>query len=214
MGRPRRIEYPGAVHHVVSRSNAGEEIFRHDRDAAVFCATLARAIRDHRWRCHAYCVMPTHYHLLLETPQATLSTGMHRLNASYARLFNAAAERRGHVFQKRFHSELIARDEHLMEALRYIVLNPVRARLVDDPAAWTWSSYRSTAGLEPAPRWVTTEDALRLFGPRPEDARLAYRVFVREGDRTPRVRETQAEMARRLGVSQATVSRMLRERRE
>jgi putative transposase len=214
MGRPHRIEHASAVHHVVSRSNAGEEIFRHDRDASVFFATLARAIVDHGWRCDAYCLMPTHYHLLLQTPRPTLSTGMHWLNASYARLFNAASGRRGHVFQKRFHSELVSDDVHLAEALRYIALNPVRAGLVDGPGDWAWSSYRATAGLEGGPAWLSWKPSLRLFASETGEARSAYQRFVREGRQTPRSRETQVEMARRLGVSQATVSRMLRKQRE
>jgi putative transposase len=214
MGRGRRIEQAGAIHHVVSRSNAGEEIFRHDRDAAVFYATLHAAVTHHEWVCRAYCLMPTHYHLLLETPKPTLSAGMHRVNAAYARLFNAASERRGHVFQKRFHSQVLATDAHLLETMRYIALNPVRAGLVQDPAEWRWSSHRSAAGLEPPQPWLAWRPSLLLFGAQIDEARSAYVQFVREGDRPPRPRETQAEMARRLGVSQATVSRMLRRHRE
>jgi REP element-mobilizing transposase RayT len=214
MGRPHRIDQAGAIHHVTARSNSGADIFRTDTDASVFLALFARAVADQGWRCTAYCLMPSHYHVLLETPRPTLSTGMHWLNATYARLFNSAHDRRGHVFQKRFHSEIVSRDAHLLEAMRYIPLNPVRAGLVEEPERWTWSSYRATAGLCRSPMWFASDRALGAFGANILTARSAYRAFVREGDRSPRTRETQTEMARRLGVSQATISRMLRRRDE
>lgn len=208
------MDHADAIHHVTARSNSGADIFRTDRDAAVFLSVFGLAVADQGWLCSAYCLMPTHYHLLLETPQPTLSVGMHWLNATYARLFNAAHDRRGHVFQKRFHSEVVSRDSHLLEAIRYILLNPVRAGLVDEPEGWAWSSYRPTAGLSRAPTWLASERALGPFGADIVRARASYRTFVAEGERGRRTRETQAEMARRLGVSQATISRMLRRRDE
>jgi putative transposase len=214
VGRPHRIDHAGAIHHVTARSNSGTDIFRSDRDASVFLAVFARAVADQGWLCTAYCLMPTHYHVLLETPRPTLSAGMHWLNATYARLFNVAHDRRGHVFQKRFHSEIVSRDAHLLEAMRYIALNPVRAGLVDEPERWRWSNYRATAGLARPPKWFASERALSVFGADSIAARAAYRTFVAHGERTPRTRETQAEMARRLGVSQATISRMLRQKDE
>ena len=102
----------------------------------MFLATLGTVVNDHSWSCFAYCLMPNHYHLLIETPEPNLSSGMHALNATYARMFNAAHDRVGHVFQQRFHSEVINREAHLLEAMRYVVLNPVRAGLAAQPAAW------------------------------------------------------------------------------
>jgi putative transposase len=195
---------------VTARSNSGADIFHTHRDASVFLAVFARVVADQGWLCTAYCLMPTHYHVLLETPRPTLSTGMHWLNATYARFFNAAHDQRGHVFQKRFHSEVVSRDRHLLEAMRYIALNPVRGGLVGEPDHWMWSSYRAMAGLSRPPAWFASERGLGVFGADVTRARAAYRTFVGQGERAPRARETQVEMARRLGVSQATVSRMLR----
>ena len=208
MGRRPRIDHPGAFHHVTARGNAKADIFLTSRDAEVFLATFGDVVRDRRWSCFAYCLMPNHYHLLIETHEANLSVGMHALNAAYARMFNVAHDRVGHVFQQRFHAEAIGRDEHMLEALRYIVLNPVRAGLSETPDVWRWSSHGAMTGACPAPRWLARDRALQQFGP---GGVAAYRRFVAEGgaDERPR-RETQAEMAKRLGVSQATVSRLLR----
>jgi REP-associated tyrosine transposase len=208
MGRRPRTDHPGALHHVTARGNAKADIFRTSRDAEVFLATLGNVVRDRRWSCYAYCLMPTHYHLLIETHEASLSAGMHSLNATYARLFNTAHDRVGHVFQKRFHAEPIDTDAHLLETMRYIALNPVRAGLVENVSAWRWSSYPGTAGDCTPARWLARTRALGHFGAGGADA---YRRFIADGGTGERRRrETQAEMAKRLGVSQATVSRLLR----
>jgi putative transposase len=234
MPRRPRIQYSGAIHHVIARGNSGSDIFHTRRDASVFLATLGGAVTASRWRCLAYCLMPTHYHVLVETPDPNLSEGMHFLNTKYAAGFNAAHEHVGHVFQKRFHSELVTREEHLLETLRYVVLNPVRAGLVERPETWEWSSYRATAGISPAHNWLVPARAWALFAPDPPAARREYREFVMGGiaerpagrptlDQLVTGRSasqivvardsygyTQGEIAAHLGVSQPTVSRIVR----
>jgi hypothetical protein len=125
--------------------------------------------------------MPNHYHLLVATPEPTLSRGMHSLNATYARMFNSAHGRVGHVFQARFHAETVAHDGHLLEALRYVALNPVRAGLVSAPERWQWSSYRATAGLCSYPAWLACDATLRLFAADTARAQVGYRRFVAAG---------------------------------
>jgi REP element-mobilizing transposase RayT len=157
MARPLRIEYPGAVYHVTSRGNARQDIAADDRDRSQFLATLAHVVDRYGWLCHAYCLMGNHYHLLLETPQPNLSLGMRQLNGRYTQTYNQRHGRVGHLFQGRFAAILVEKETHLLELCRYVVLNPVRAKLVPHPRLWMWSSYRATAGEVQAPQWLTTE---------------------------------------------------------
>jgi REP element-mobilizing transposase RayT len=157
------MQIAGGVYHVTSRGNRGEPIYRVRRDAETFLDMLGVVVMVERWRCHAYCLMPNHYHLLVETPLANLSSGMHRLNRRYARWFNLQRDYRGHLFERRYHAALIETDRHLLESLRYIALNPVRAGLCLHPAQWEWSSYRCLV-TEAEAAIVETERTLGLFG--------------------------------------------------
>lgn len=175
MARPLRIEFPGAVYHVTSRGNARGPIFLGDPDRHVFLNTLGDVVEQHGWLCHAYCLMTNHYHLLLETLEANLSRGMRELNGVYAQRFNHRHSRVGHVFQGRFKGILVERESHLLELARYLVLNPVRAGMVD-AAEDRWSSLRATLGLARAPGWLTVATLVASFA-----SRSRYRDFVREG---------------------------------
>ena len=123
--------------------------------------------------------MPNHYHLLVELADGSLSEGMRRLNTMYAQWFNRKYGLIGHVFQDRFFSEWLDGEYHVLELTRYIVLNPCRAGLSPDAAAWRWSSYRAAVGLAAAPRFLTIEWLLALFGSDPARAATAYAGFVR-----------------------------------
>ncbi len=133
MARPLRIEYPGALYHITARGNAREPIFKDDTDRRAFLEILGNVIERHQWRCHAYCLMGNHYHLLIETPKANLSPGMRQLNGIYTQAFNRRHARVGHVLQGRFKAILVDKDSYLLELCRYIVLNPVRANMVKLP---------------------------------------------------------------------------------
>jgi hypothetical protein len=122
--------------------------------------------------------MTNHYHLIVQTTEPNLSQAMHHLNGSYARWFNRRNGHRGHVFERRFHAAAIESDWHLLEACRYVVLNPVRAGLARAPAEWAWSSYRATVGLASPATGLALDDLLRLFGKHRLKARDAYRTFV------------------------------------
>jgi putative transposase len=234
MARMPRVQYSGAIHHVTARGASRGTIFRTDRDYSVFLATLAGAVGSTGWECLAYCLMPNHYHLLLETPETNLSEGMYQLNSTYARRFNWEHDHTGHVFQSRFHATLVTGEAHLFEALRYVVLNPVRGAIVDRPDDWRWSSYRATVGLKPSPGWLQSARVLALFAAEAVTAQWEYRTFVHDGIGVPpsgappldqlvtsvspaqivaASRDhgyTQATIARHLGVSQATISRIVR----
>jgi len=177
MVRPLRLEHPGALWHVTSRGNEKQAIFVDEEDRQFFLRVLGRVARTRAWRIHAYVLMGNHYHLLLETPEPTLSVGMRDLNGFYTQVFNRRHERVGHLLQGRFKSILVERESHLLELVRYIVLNPVRARLVERAGDWPWSNYRSTAGLSAAPRWLDVSWTISQFGGG-EGARKAYSQFV------------------------------------
>ena len=180
MARPLRLEHVGALWHVTCRGNEKGTIFHDDRDRDLFLSVLSEAVQLFAWRLHAYVLMGNHYHLLLETPEANLSRGMHRVNAVYSQAFNRRHERVGHLLQGRFKAILVEKERHLLELVRYVVLNPVRAGLARDPADWPWSNYLATAGLREAPEWLETEWTIDQFG-RGANARSAYREFVAAG---------------------------------
>jgi putative transposase len=184
MARPLRIEYAGALYHVTSRGDGREAIYIHDQDRQAWLELLGQVCGRFNWLIYAYCQMGNHYHLLVETPDGNLSNGMRQLNGVYTQRFNRAHNRVGHVFQGRYKAILVQKEAYLLELSRYVVRNPVRARMVREVHNWAWSSYRATAGMTRAPDWLETDWILAAFAERLQDARSAYRRFVAEaGDR-------------------------------
>lgn len=167
------------VYHVTARSIRGHVLFESDADFLFFLLLLTRVAALYRWECIAYCLMSTHYHLLIRVPEGTLSAGFHRLNSTYAHWFNEVHGYHGHVFEARFYSGPIEADGHLLESIRYIVLNPVRAGLCAQPGQWRWSSHRALCGHAPCPRFLTVS-WLELFAPDRRRARDIYVAFVHE----------------------------------
>jgi REP element-mobilizing transposase RayT len=179
MARPLRLEFAGALYHLTSRGNARADIFADDGDRRLFLELLGKEISQLGWRCYAYCLMGNHYHLLIETPEPNLVAGMRRLNGVYTQSFNRRHGRVGHVFQGRYKCIVVDKDSYGLELSRYIVLNPVRARMVKRPENWPWSSYRATVGEVTVPGWLDTDWVLgQLGGGRP---RVAYARFVEQG---------------------------------
>ena len=183
MARPLRIEFPGAVYHITSRGNDRKEIFGDDLDREAFLEILYRVSVRYHWLCHAYCLMDNHYHLLIETPDGNLSIGMRQLNGVYTQLFNKGHGRVGHLFQGRFQGIVVQKDSHLLEASRYIVLNPIRAKLVKNPYQWIWSSYSATTGQRSPPPCLTVDWILGQLASERKTAEEIYRKFVRAGMR-------------------------------
>jgi putative transposase len=182
MSRPLRIEYPGAVYHVTSRGDARRPIYADDKDRLLFLDVLTSIVSRFHWLCHAYCLMNNHYHLVVETPEGNLSRGMRQLNGVYTQRFNRRHRRPGHVFQGRYKAIVVEKESYLLELCRYVVLNPVRARAVDAPDAFMWSSYRATAGLTDIPDCLTADWILAHFGKKRKTAQKHYREFVRAGE--------------------------------
>jgi len=181
MTRPLRIEFPGALYHVTSRGNARRKIFLDDEDRQAFLATMAWVVERFGWICHAYCLMDNHFHLLIETPDPNLSRGMRQLNGVYTQGFNRRHRKVGHLFQGRFKAILVERDSYLLELARYVVLNPVRARMVKVAQDYSWSSYRPTMGLDPVPTCLSIEWLLSQFAKTKPVARQRYAAFVQAG---------------------------------
>lgn len=177
MARPLRLDFEGALWHVTARGNERKPIVRDDVDRETFVRILASVVSRFDWILHGWVLMSNHYHLLVETPQPTLSRGMRHLGGVYSQAFNRRWKRAGHLFQGRFFSLHVERDSHLLELVRYTVLNPVRAGLVSHPAKWKWSSYRATAGLQKAPPWLETRWTLEQFKGRVREEK-AFELFT------------------------------------
>ncbi|MGC8492558.1 MAG: REP-associated tyrosine transposase [Syntrophobacteraceae bacterium] len=181
MARPLRIEYPGAIYHVTARGKARMPIFEDDRDRTNFLKLIEEAMERFKWHCYAYCLMTKHYHLLVETIQGNLSPGMRHINGVYTQRFNRTHSRVGHLFQGRFKSVVVDRDAYLLELCRYVVLNPVRAGMVECPEEYVWSSYRATAGLSGRPDLLSADWILSRFGGQSGESRKRYVEFVMSG---------------------------------
>ncbi len=131
---------PEGIYHVTARGVARTAIFLNDDEHRLFLRLFADVVRRQDWRVHAFCLMPNHYHLVVETRLWRLSAGIHRLNAVYAQGFNRRHKRWGHLFGDRFASWVIEGDEHYRNTCEYVLQNPVRAGLVRRAEDWPWSA--------------------------------------------------------------------------
>lgn len=182
MSRPLRLEFSGALYHITSRGNERKNIYQDEDDFKSFLQILNDVCQRYNWVIHAYCLMTNHYHLLVETPDANLSKGMRQLNGVFTQTINRRHRRVGHLFQGRYKSTLVDKDSYLLELSRYIVLNPVRAHMVEHPAEWAWSSYLATIGHSPAPEWLAIDALLLQFSKQRKTAIKKYQQFVIQGN--------------------------------
>lgn len=194
MARPLRVEYSGAVYHIINRGNAGENLYRSSRDREKFLSYLEKAVERFSIKVHTYCLMGNHFHILMETPHPNLSKSVQWINVSYAGYFNRKYKRNGHLFQGRFKSILVDADSYLKQLSRYIHLNPVRAGLVDRPADYDWSSYNSFVGKKIAPEWLETHWLLSQFGRKRKEAIANYKNFIETVD-AKRLENPEKELA-------------------
>jgi putative transposase len=176
MPRPPRIRAEDVVYHVTARGVRRLRIYEDDLDYRKFEFLLAAVVVERDWAAHAYCEMPNHYHLVVTTPKPDISEGMCWLNGVYARWFNERHGYSGHVFEARFHTEIVKSNVHLLNVASYVPLNPVRARLCRHPADWPWSSYRATVGKE-SKSWLSPW-LLEQFGRGGAQAARAYESYV------------------------------------
>ncbi|MGF1614267.1 MAG: transposase [Gammaproteobacteria bacterium] len=182
MARALRIEFAGALYHITSRGDGREDIYAGEDDRKVWLEILRQVCERFNWTIHAYCQMGNHYHLLVETPDGNLAKGMRQLNGVYTQRFNQIHNRVGHVFQGRYKAILVQKESYLLELSRYVVLNPVRARMVRTARNWVWSNYRQrSAWLQRPNGWIPSGHWLRLRN----RCTMPYRRFVADGKNQP-----------------------------
>lgn len=184
MTRPLRIELVDGLHHVSHRALPHRELFADDRERRVFLSEVRGGVIRRRWRCVAYCLMDTHYHLLVQTPVPNLSLGMRDLNSAYARSYLARRGIGGPVFHGRFSSQLVQDNAYLLAVGRYIALNPVRAGMVARAEDWSWSSFGALARGD-LPAFVDETPLLRLLDEDDARARRHFAAVVAEGQGLP-----------------------------
>lgn len=180
MARKPRIHLPGGLYHVIFRGNGGQSVFLTEDDRYRFYLLLQEGTCRFGYRVHAFCLMTNHIHIALQAGDIPLSRGMHNLSFRYTRWINWREKRTGHLFQGRYKAVLIDGDSYLLELIRYIHLNPVRAGMVNDHEEYPWSSHRAYLGKEFLP-WLTTDWMLGQFGKSVAKARAGYRTFVLDG---------------------------------
>ena len=179
MGHKLRDERPG-LHHVVTRGNNRRAIYTCDRDRTVFFLMLGRLAQKYGWSVVAYCLMRTHYHLVLRVGAKGLSRGLDELNGGYARWFNGEHGRINHLFGKRYWNRPLRSDAAVMSAVRYVVQNPQRAGIPGPLESHAWMSYAATLGLELPHVKLARDDVLELFGRTPEAGVVEFRRFCSE----------------------------------
>lgn len=193
MPRKARIDAPGALHHIIGRGIEQTDIFRDDVDRENFVERLGRVISETITPCYAWALIPNHFHLLLKTGNVPIATLMRRLLTGYAVTFNRRHRRVGHLFQNRYKSILCQEDSYLLELVRYIHLNPLRASLVNSMRQLDWYKYCGHGILlgKRENDWQDTNYVLKLFGKRISSSRTHYREFVKKG----------VQMGRRSGLT-------------
>lgn len=182
MGRPLRIEFPGAFYHITSRGNEQKDVFKSQKDREKFLSYLESATERYGAAIHVYCLMSNHYHLLMETPEGNLSQIIRHINGAYTNYFNTKRKRAGHLFQGRYKAILVEKEAYALELSRYIHLNPVRANMVKVPEEYRWSSYRSYIGLTGQPDWLRTADQLEQFQGGEREKQDKYKRFVEDAN--------------------------------
>ena len=183
MPRKARIDAPGALHHIIVRGIEQRQIFRDDRDRDQFIQRLSDVLTETDTPCYAWALMPNHVHLLLKTGLTPIATIMRRLLTGYAVYFNRRHRRHGHLFQNRYKSILCQEEPYFRELVRYIHLNPLRAKLVEELKALDKYPYSGHSALLGKMKrdWQQVGSVLGFFGKRKSDARKAYRQFVKKG---------------------------------
>jgi putative transposase len=181
MARPLRMEVPDGIYHAWNRGVNRSDIVFDDGDRQLFVDLLQEVIRRFGWIIHEFVLMTNHFHLILSTPDPTLSRGMKWLEQKFAEHINRRYQRVGPLYQGRFKAQLVESGSYLHTLLRYVALNPVRAGMVERPEEYRWSSYRWLAAFDEAPEWFQPGAILESFGPDLATQQRELRTFVEAG---------------------------------
>lgn len=182
MSRPLRIAYPGAWYHVMNRGRRQDDIFLEEGDYRLFLAILRETATLWNLEVAAFCLMSNHYHILVRTPEGNISRCMRHLNGVYTQRFNRKHGIDGSLFRGRYKSVLVEADGHLLELLRYIHRNPVKANIAAQLEAYPWSSHKGYLAGNRGWDWLTRTPLLAMFSPHRKQAYAAYLNFVRQPD--------------------------------
>lgn len=177
MARPRRIHVHGGIYHAMLRGNHRNAIFHTPGDREEFEDILGQAVERFGSRVLAYCWMTNHVHLIVQVADHPLGRIVQILSSRYARQYQRRVPTTGHLFERRYRARLITDVGYLLQAVRYIHLNPVIAGMVMDPANYPWSSHRHFLGA-PAPEWLSVHQVLARFGGSGHEAMAAYVAYV------------------------------------
>jgi putative transposase len=182
MARPLRIQFPGAWYHVMNRGRHGEPIFKDRRDYYRFIDLLQETADMWNLRIAAYCLMENHYHLLIQTPDANLSRCMRHIDGVYTQRFNLRYDCDGQLFRGRYKSILIEIDHYLLQLVRYIHRNPLKAGLVDHIDNYPWSSHKGYLSKAERWNWLYKDFVLSMLSPQESERVKVYRRFVSKDD--------------------------------
>lgn len=215
MARKPRIHAPCAYYHVILRGNGKQDIFFDEPDRYRFYLLLQEGVERFRCRIHAFCLMTNHVHLLVQVADLPLARIMQNLSFRYTRWVNWRHERSGHLFQGRYQAVLIDGDAYLLELVRYLHLNPVRAGMVSSPGDYPWSGHKAYCGQETIP-WLSTDPTLEMLSAKRSTAIRAYAAFVNDGIGTGRRGDFHGEKVddSRLLGNEAFVRSLVGERRQ
>jgi len=182
MSRPLRIQYPGAWYHVMNRARRGQDLYPGRADMDTFLALLKETVAMFNLKVFAYCLMPTHYHLLVQTPDANLSRCMRHINGVYTQRYNVLNKCDGTLFRGRYKAILVDADSYLLELVRYIHRNPLRAGIVKKLGQYVWSSHRGYLSDDQRWEWLHKEFVLGMLAKNRAIQIKKYKQFVEKQD--------------------------------
>lgn len=182
MARPLRIQYSNAWYHVINRGRRGDQVFQIKDDYKRFIDVLYEAIELFALRISAFCLMPNHYHILVQTPDANLSRCMRHINGVYTQRFNSAHALDGQLFKGRYKAMVVAEDDHLLQLVRYIHRNPVRAGMTEKPEGYEWSSHKGYLSKAKRWDWLYKQAILSMLTKEPKEQIKKYRTFMGEDE--------------------------------